>query len=130
MHIWTILWQSTAIFLVIFLTFRLFRYRYIRRLYIEEMDRRIKAFKIVPVPENEKYVIVRAKELQVNDIIIERGIRFEINQVILGHGAGSFDFGEYVSIQGHFVNGNPTDPYPEKSFWLYRESPTIKCVNE
>lgn len=92
------------------------------------MEERVKNWKPIFPPPEEKYIIVRAKELENKNIIIHLGSRFEIYACGQGVGAGSYEFGEYVWIKGSFVNSNPTDLYPVKDFWLYQESPIIKCI--
>jgi len=125
----TTITYSLLIFAALFIPWLLYK----KRQHVKELNRiieeRVKNWKVVPIPENEQYIVVRAKELKKDDIIIYSGLRFKIGDCGCGKFAGSYEFGEYFWIRGEFVNTNPTDMYPEKGFIIFQESPTIKCIN-
>lgn len=75
--------------------------------------------------KDEAYIIVRGKELAPNDVIIHIGERFVINSMGFGRGAGSFDFGEYIWVEGKWANSTSSR---KEEFWLLRESPIVKAV--
>lgn len=130
MHIWTILWQSVVIFLCIYLPVKYFQVKKAKKVWRQEMQKKVQDWIPIETPPNEKYIIVRAKELLSNDVIIHNGLRFSIEKCGCGKGAFSYDFGDYFWVEGKFINTHPLDPKPNKTFWLFQNSPTIKCVNE
>ncbi len=89
---------------------------------------KVELFPIHSKPDNEKYVIVRGENLKNGDIIIHKGSRFKIENCGMGLGAGSFDFGVYISVDGHFTSS--WNPYKRENFWLYKNSPIVKCISE
>jgi len=78
----------------------------------------------------EKYIIIKAKELQVSDIIIHNYTRFFITECGCGQGAGSLDFGEYFWMKGEFLYKDYIGkPIKDKIvLWSFQECPIIKCL--
>ncbi len=66
------------------------------------------------------YSIVLAKDLQLGDTIIHNSHKVTIIGIALGSGAGSFDFGEYLTID---VQNSNYDV--EREIWTFRECPWI-----
>lgn len=73
-----------------------------------------------------KYEIVLSKDLKIGDIIIHNGGIILINQIYMCIGAGSFDFGEYISVKATNCGTYPSDGLFD--FWLYRELPVVKVT--
>lgn len=129
MNIWLILLKSIGIFLCLFVPYLIYVHRIRKRKILADIETKIKNWEYIRPPENEKYVIIKGKDIKIKDIIIYLGLRFEVVTVSLGKGACS-EFGEYVCIVGKFINTNPTDPIPIKQTWIFENSPIIKCINE
>ena len=129
MHFLYTLLYSTLIFLCLFIPWRIWKVKQRRKIINGILNEKIKNWKITMPPENETYIIIKGKEIQINDIIIYLGMRFRVFGFGLGKGAGSFEFGEYVWLEGEFINTNPTDSQPIKRFWLFENTPVVKCIN-
>lgn len=119
-----------AILLISFLVYRIVVVKNAVKKLQTIVDERIRNWKPIFPPPNEQYIIVRGRDLKNNDLIIQNGLRFEIQNCQFGKFAGSFEFGEYITIIGKFINTNPTDINPIKTFWVYQDSPIVKCVSE
>lgn len=124
----SILLYSSLIFLGIFIPWAFYRYFKVRKITNMINLQKLSDWKIIPVPENESYVITTGKELKPKDIIIHVGLRFEILACGIGKGAESFEFGSYFWIEGKFINSHPLDNNPIKGFWIFENSPIIRCL--
>ena len=56
-----------------------------------------------------KYSLVLGKELKIGDRIIHNYCSFIITNYGFGKFAGSIEFGEYICIEGRFINPNQKD---------------------
>lgn len=80
-----------------------------------------------PKPKGATYKMVWGKDLSVGDIVVHNYQRCVLTSVSRGRGAGSFDYGEYVS-----VIANKTTSWSnsrEVDFWTYENCPVIVEVD-
>mgnify|MGYP003396224233 CR=1 FL=1 len=71
------------------------------------------------------YEIVLGKDLKIGDVIVHNCHKIIITNVSPGKGAGSIDFGEYISIKAiHPTSWNPFKKNLE--FWTYNNCPLVK----
>lgn len=74
-------------------------------------------------PENATYDIVLGEDLKVGDIIIHNYQRCVITSLSNGKGAGSLDFGEYISVVANKLTGQVG--HLTLKFWVFEDCPVI-----